>query len=283
MKAIGWATLLVALTTSTGCFSIWGSTQLAGKATIWDESVREEAVPVPGLHEQLRLSIPLVVETTTSPRPMLASGQPDWNAVVPPPVPRPFAFGCSGTQTGEDTVYHSAYRYGRTFKIAYVVGAILEAGYAAAMIIPASNHDSTRIMGGLVALDALGTAALTLVPRKDVFRIEPRPAVTSLPTGCPPGLTFAIGADEVDVDAAGHIGEAGDAALDAWMLHPGAPLVVRFAGTQTTLPITDADRCTWVGEHHPEQRQSCAMYGMPELYTYAALDVPVGALSRVAP
>ncbi len=262
MKTI--TTLAIALTMLTGCFTSWAITQATGSTGILDERVREEKVPAPEVHERLRVSLPLAPATA------LAAGS----------EPAPFALECSSTQSSTNAVYHSAFRYGGTFRKIAAVFFLMEAGFATTYYF-AADHDKpdTQLAVGYFALDALGTAALAITPRKEIFRRTVEPVVSSIRPDCPAGLLLEIAGETFPVDAAGRIGELGEAALDAWMKTPSTPIRVSYHEHVADLQIGQNEVCTWNRTRHQDQ-SACPGYWSSAPLVATSLEVPMGTLTR---
>lgn len=196
---------------TTGCFSTWVGMTASGHPGATDESAREERVPQPGVREHLAVS--------------LVDGQ----------------FKCTSTQTATDVVYHSAYRYGSRWKKTAALMFVTEAALATALYF--SNPDDpgkrlTYLVGaGFFALDAVGTGVIAFIPRKEVYREQSVAVSTPVRDACPEGLSVQIASETYPIDAAGHIGELGDAALADWQraAGPGTDLVIDFEGRSSAM------------------------------------------------
>lgn len=251
----------LSLAMATGCFSSWAITQAAGGQRILDEGVRERSVPLPNVYERLLVAMPLVVQ------------------IAPPSTRMPFRFRCEATQSGRDAVYHSAFRYGKRWKIATAMMFVAEAAIAAAYFFGADQQQpGNQLAAGAFAIDAVGTGALVFAPRKEIYRRDELPVTSHLRSDCPAGLVFEIAGETFPVDAAGGIGELGEAALDGWMQTPGGPIRLSFEGKAIDVRIGYGEQCTWNRSHHPDAAP-CPRY----LHTadiQASLDVPMGTLTR---
>lgn len=249
------AVLALALAAHTGCFASWVTTQATGTQRVWDEGARDVAVPQPGVTEQLAIDLPM---------------QPAGEHV---------ALSCAASQLATDLVHHSAFRYGKRFKLAAAIMFAVEAGSASLMLLTADReHGANYVYGGLLGVDAVGTAAMLLFPRKEVFTRAPRSVITALHTACPDGLVLDVAGDTFPVDAAGQVGELGDAALDAWMTAPNGPLLVTLGGRTAELRVDPSQRCAWQRARTPQPTPSCI--GATGIATArAVLDVPLGTLT----
>nr|MBA3397015.1 hypothetical protein [Deltaproteobacteria bacterium] len=182
-----------------------------------------------------------------------------------------------------DTVYHSAFRYGSKWKKLTAAMVLIEAGLASAYYFGTDRQKpEEQLAVGFFGLDALGTAVLFFVPRKEIYRVDVRPVTTHLRSDCPEGLVLEIAGESYKVDAAGGIGELGLAALDAWMQAPSGGLRAVFEDRTIDLPIRAADLCTWNQARRPGpqggQQAGCG-YGAREVF--AILEVPMGTLTRI--
>jgi hypothetical protein len=259
MRALAMTLLLLG-----GCATTWIGTQVTGTQRAWEEGAREATVPLPGVQERINVKLPLGLIYEAKVLGMI----------------KPLELGCSVHQRANDVVYRSAFRYGKRWKIMTGIMALTEGALAAAFLMSRDEKPEYWLYGGFLAADALVTAALFFIPRKEIYAKEERSVVTPVRSDCPEGLLLSIGADRFPVDAAGRIGEIAEAALDAWMSEPMGPLQLEVAGQVQRFEIGAGERCVWNREHHPE---------LPPCYSGVALrsvllsfEVPVGALSTVA-
>jgi hypothetical protein len=252
---------ILAALASSGCFYSWGVTQLAGKADGWNESVREEAVPQPDTRERLMVTMPLTLAPAAS-------------------VTDPFAFRCQSSQTASNKVYRNAVRYGGTWKKLTAAAFLIEAGIAAATYAFADrSKPAAQLAIGFFGLDALGTAAIFFLPRKEIFDSRTERVTDPFRADCPAGLVLEIGGDTFPVDAAGQIGNVGEAALEAWMLNPSLPIRLTYHDRVIDLPIGQNQVCTWLQVRGLDQSR-CPTYWAAAPTVAATLDVPVGTLTR---
>jgi len=275
------AMIAIGLTVS-GCATTWITTQAVGKPAAWDEGVREVSVPLPGVQERLAIKLSLVTEYTTTNVSTVKPGETTAPYTGASSVAEPFALACSTEQRARDVVYHSAFRYGKRWKLMTGIMALVEGGLATAFLLSKRDqHPEYVVYGGFFALDAAITAGLFFIPRKEIYRKDEQPIVTHVRSDCPEGMTLAVGADRFPVDAAGRIGEVGEAAIDAWMSAPAGQLQLEVAGQVRTLEVGPGEQCVWQRDHHREQPASCTA-PMALRSIVVALDVPVGALTGVA-
>jgi hypothetical protein len=246
-RVVGVAAALGLALGVTGCFASWGAVQISGNARMLEEGAREVSVPLPGVKEVLAVHLPLADDKTSSPETTAATAGAATSA-----TPRVLELGCETTQHATNNVYRSAFRYGKTWKYATAAMFALEAGVAAAFHFGIRDDPQYQLAAGVLAVDALGTAALFFAPRKELYRTEVRPAAIRVRTDCPDGLALDIGGEVYPVDAAGRIGELGAAALDAWMQAPGAPVRIAYAGRTVDMPLGQPELCVWNNSHHPE-------------------------------
>lgn len=223
--------VLIVLAT-TGCFSTWVGMQATGHAGAPDESVREERVPEPGVREHLAITL-------------ADDGH----------------FKCTSSQTATDIVYHSGYRYGSKWKKGAALMFVTEAALATAFYFSNPDDPSKRasylIAAGFLAADAVGTGVIAFIPRKETYREQSFAVTTPVRDVCPDGLSVQIASETYAIDAAGAIGELGDAALAEWQHTPNGELLVDFEGR--TSPIRSDG-----------------------LLHSAVFDVPAGTLAAVA-
>lgn len=235
---------LLLLLAASGCATTWITSQAVGHPEMWDEGVREVRVPEAGVSERLTISLPIQIEY--EPPPFTPAGQP-----APPPVARPFALSCSIDQNANDAVYHSAFRYGKHWKWGTAIAFLLEGAAATAIYATKTDdHPEDVVYAGFFAVDAVVSGALFFAPRKEVYRRDEKPVTTHVRADCPDGMTIAIAGADYAVNAAGRLGELGDAALDQWMASGGEPVEVRVAGQSRALPIGPDERCEWQRVHH---------------------------------
>jgi hypothetical protein len=192
--------ILCALAMTSGCFTSWAITQAAGGQRILDEGGRTERVYVDDAKERLHVRMPFIA----------IAGEP-------------YAFECRSTQTATDEVHHAGFRYGKRWKTTALIMFAIEAGVAAATYFAADmERPENQLAVGLLGADALGTAALVFVPRKETYRRETVPVYSAIRGDCPDGIAVELAGETFPLDAAGRIGELGDAALEAWRRSPGA-------------------------------------------------------------
>lgn len=275
MRALITATMVATLS---GCFSFWGLTQVTGTQSAWEQNVREVSVPMPGVEDQLVVSFPLGFEYESVPY-----RSPSETTPAPPPVKKPFQLTCSAQQRGRDTVYRSAFRYGSRWKKYTAISFLAESAIATAVLL-GGDRDTPKVQlwGGFFALDAIGTAAIFFIPRKDIFQTAEKTVITPVRSDCPEGLVLEIGADSFPVNAAGRLGELGDAALDQWMAAPAGSLQLSLEGRTTLLLVGANEQCAWNRAHHPELTQPCGAYTMVPGTVAGSLSLPVGTLTVVA-
>lgn len=236
-----------------GCATSWITTQATGSQRILDESAREVSVPLPGVTERINVTFPVA-----------ANGS--------------FQLSCSTFQRANDVVYHSAFRYGKKWKITAGVMALLEGALATAFLAGRDEKPEYWAYGGFFAADAVVTAALFFIPRKEVYATREVPVLTPVRSDCPDGTVLSIGMERYPVDAAGRIGELAEAALDAWMKEPMGPLQLEVAGQVRRLEINAPEQCLWRRTHALD---TCyAGLGLPTVLS--SFEVPVGALSTVS-
>lgn len=275
--------LAAVVASSAGCATAWLVTQATNTPRVWDESVREQVVPQPGIDERLTVTLPLVTEY----EPVATPTQPGATMAPPAaPVARPFALTCSADQQARDTVYHSAFRYGSRWKKGMLLMFLAEGAAGAALLLLAADKPENVLIGGFFAIDAIGTGALVFAPRKEIYRHDERPVLTHLRSDCPDGLALVLGGEPFPIDAAGKLGEVGDAALADWMAQPAGPLELEIAGQRRALPIGAAELCAWQRDHQrgaagPSAACSQA-FGVTPRVTAATIVVPAGTLTQVA-
>ena len=201
--------VLVLVLSSTGCFSTWATLQATGHPGAADENVREERVPQPGIREHLTVSI--------------VDGQ----------------FKCTSSQQATDIVYRSGYRYGSRWKKGAALMFVTEAALAAALYFANPEDPSKRmsylLAAGFLAADAVGTGVIAFIPRKEIYNEKTVAVTTPVRNVCPDGLAVQIASETYPIDAAGRIGELGDAALAEWSRTPNSELVIEFGGRTSPL------------------------------------------------
>ncbi len=254
-----------------GCFSTWSLSQVGGNAKIWDEQVREEKVPLAGITERLTVTLPLIVE-------MAAAVPATMTEPYKPPAPLPLRLRCKADQTGKDAVYHSAFRYGRSWKRGAGVMFVIEAAAAASIWLLGDQDGSDLFWGTPLAADALGTGVIFFLPRKEIYRRDIETTRTPFREDCPETLTLSIGQDNFAIDAAGSIDEVGEVALDDWMQSPSGPLLLTLDGRSHEVVLDETDRCTW----NRARQRSCpgVGYGAMQQYTQTVIEVTPGTLTR---
>lgn len=306
-RGVGVAAALGLALGVTGCFASWGAVQISGNQRMLEEGAREVSVPLPGVKEVLAVRLPLA-DGTRSPSGTTAAGA----GAATNATPRVLELGCETTQHARNDVHRSAFRYGKKWKYATATMFVLEAATATAAYFLDRENPQNQLAAGVLAIDALGTAALFFAPRKEIYRTEVQDAANRIRTDCPDGLALDIGGEVYPVDAAGRIGELGAAALDAWMQAPGAPVRIAYAGRTVDVPLGPPEVCVWNNSHHPTpaapaspaaapvdpaspaspaaaapsgpgaQQPVCSRAGSPPpREVSASIEVPLGTLTRV--
>ena len=282
---------------SSGCFTSWAGMRLGGKPGAWDEHVREETVPLPGISERLVVALPLRSPT--------------------------FELECNSVQNGNDAVYHSAYRYGSGWKKATGIMFLAEAALGAVLLATEANtKPGNVVLGAFLAADGLGTGVLFFVPQEgglparrqggddlDPRRLPRRPrarhrrrvipgrrcgpprrgrrrrvrcvarggsARRDRPAAASARVPYAPPAYGAPVTQT-----APTSAAAVAMAPPGAapgPLLVSFDGKSQELPLGYIDRCVLNHVRHPETPPCSSTNTL----VTAMFEVPVGTLGRVA-
>jgi hypothetical protein len=211
---------------TTGCFTTWVGLRAAGLNGAGNEGVREERVPLPGIQE--RLVVALESEKIH---------------------PSGFAFACHADQHGRDAMYRTSYRYGSGWKKITAIMFVAEAAISAVFLLTEPEMPENKplqVAGGVFfGIDAIGTAALFFIPRKELYERTEIAVATPIRSACPDGVTIEISGDTFPLDAAGGLGELGNEAFDQWMTKPNGSLLVTFAGRTAMIDVSDADRCAW--------------------------------------
>jgi hypothetical protein len=287
-RALAIATALALAAGSGGCFTAWVGTQASGKQQVWDERVRQERVPLPGIEESIDVSLPLARQYPPPPAPDPAqAGAAPQDGAAPPPAPAPAApqaplpleLRCDTAQRARDEVYRQAFRYDRRWRLITTAAFALEA-VGATMLLLSAQDPVNMVYGGALAVDAVGTGIIRFLPRKEIYRKDVVDVSTPIRTDCPDGTVLEIGGEPYPVDAAGRVGELAEEALDQWMRAPVGTLRVRVRGWSAELPVRDEDRCAW--NRSRGAAQACgSMFEAPAQAVSARLLVPVGALSSV--
>lgn len=210
----------------TGCFTTWVGLRAAGYPGAGDEGVREQRVPLPGIDERLVVSL--------APEKITPSG---------------FSFSCTASQRGRDAMYRASYRYGSGFKKGTAIMFIAEAAMSAVFLLTEPKNEMNKplqVVGGVFfGVDAIGTAALFFIPRKELYSRAEIAVETPIRSVCPEGVMVEIASETFPLNALGELGELGSAAFDQWMSRPTGALIVTFAGRSAMIDVNDADRCVW--------------------------------------
>jgi hypothetical protein len=265
--------------TCSGCFTMWTTTQLSGTQRVWDEGVREQAVPLDGVEERLAVELPLAIMHEVPP-PTTTSTTTSATIPVTPAKELPFALTCVTTQRGQDEVYHSAFRYGTSWKKGAALMFLIEGLSGSAMLFLGERSGSDIVWGSFLAADAVGSAAIFFIPRKEIYRRDVVEVVTPIRDDCPAGLALEIAGESYPVDAAGRIGELGETALDDWMQQPSGIVRVTLPGQSTDLILGAAERCTWNRARQRTMGEGCTYQAVPSQTATASLLVPAGTLTR---
>ncbi|MCX5741050.1 MAG: hypothetical protein NT062_00970 [Proteobacteria bacterium] len=267
---------IVALATlaATGCGTSWLVSQAAGQQRGWDEQVSEARVPRGGYTERLVLSLPLAIAYEEIPT--ATAGTTTRGAA------RPFAIACDGYQDGHDLLSHSAFRYGSRWKKGTAISFLIEGAFAALFLATADpvKHPGYYVGGGFLALDDAVALGTFFIPRKEIYAEDDVAVSTHLRDDCPDGLALAIGADVFPIDAAGRIGELGEAALAQWMEAPTGALRATLAGQVGDLVVGVDEQCAWLREHAAGPTRPACLGTSRPLAVTASLPVPAGTLTR---
>lgn len=276
--------ILAGLVLASGCATVSVTAYAAGKTPAFNENERVESVPLPGFTEELHVEFVAAGQrprsrrtTTTRPsKPRVVSTEP-----LPPEL------SCKVTQTGQSVDHIAASRYGKKWKWATASFFVLEAAVAALYLLSdapdGKSNVPRRVGGGYLALDALVTAGLFFVPKRDVLETKPRTVVTTVRRDCPAGLVVEAGGKRVEVDARGKLGPVGVQVLDRAMAEPTARIDVRFGSYSAVIAPTPDQRCAWLRGRRKsaEARAVCAdavgRYGRQPITT--TLQVAPGTLS----
>ena len=270
MKAI----ILALLATTSGCFTSWAITQSSGNQRILDEGVRQEHVPLPDVRERLHVTMPLAPQRAPKFRTAATASSVNQFDELP------FAFECVSTQTASDTVYRSGFRYGSRWKKVAAAMFVMEAGIAAAYFFASDREKpGNQLAIGFFGLDAVGTAALLFVPRKEVYRQDVEPVFSRIRSDCPTGLILEIAGETFPVDAAGRVGELGEAALDGWMRTPSTPIRLTYRDRVIDLQLGQNEVCTW-NRMRSQDQSACPAYWSSSPAITASIEVPMGTLTQ---
>ncbi|MBX3158063.1 MAG: hypothetical protein KF773_18995 [Deltaproteobacteria bacterium] len=271
---VGTAVAVALAVAGGGCFTSWAITQAVGGQRILDEKTRSEAVPIPGVKEELRVRLPLREELLVTPAGSLEA-----------PRPLPFALDCRTNQFARDQVHRVAFRYGSTWKKIAVMMLVIEAGIAASVYLGNDQDPGAQVVAGFFAADALASGVLALAPRKDVSGSETVPRTSPIRDDCPEGLELAIGGERYPVDAAGGVGEVGFAAIDGWMQQPIGRMDVILGDRAVPVIVGDLELCQWNRARHPPPPGGGSDPRCPLVLptsAYATMPVPVGTLTHIA-
>jgi hypothetical protein len=239
-----------------------------------DENAREQAVPIPGVEERLAVVLHF------SGRPLPAQAGSAQGAAPRPRTDGPLELECSVTQHGRDTVYRAATRYGKSWKRWTAVFFLLEGLSASGLLLLGDDSAGNIASGVYLALDALGTGILFFAPRHDVYEQKEREVVTRVRDDCPAGLTLELDGGHVPVDAAGAVGELGQALFEQHMTRAQAPMRLRIGDSVVDVGLSAEDRCKWArGRSHEAARELCAGgTGYGRASVRVELEVPTGTL-----
>lgn len=201
-----------------GCATGWIATQAVGGQRALDEDAHDVHVPQPGIEEHLTVTLGPLADGVT----------------------------CQVAQGGHDIVYHQAFRYGSRWKKMTALAFLIEGAAGAALLLTASDKDPNNYLyGGFLALDAAVTAPLFFIPRKEIYRHDDVYVTTPVRSDCPDGLALEIDGNAYPIDAAGHVGDLGNAALAEWAKTRATSLRVTLSGQArdlvagtVTIPVT---------------------------------------------
>jgi hypothetical protein len=191
-----------------GCATGWIMTQAVGGQRALDEGSHDVHVPQPGIEEHLTVSMAPMADSLT----------------------------CQVAQGGHDIVYHQAFRYGSRWKKTTAIAFLVEGALGAVLLLTASDKEPNNYLyGGFLALDAVVTAPLFFIPRKEIYRHDDVYVTTPVRTDCPEGLALEIDGNAYPIDAAGRVGELGTAALAEWAKTRASSLRVTLGGQERDL------------------------------------------------
>ncbi len=282
MNARGFAVELAALSlalavASSGCATTWAISQAAAGRPPIDENAREEAVPLPGVREQLEVVLHFSGRPIQKPAGTSSS--------APTPQPRtdgPLELDCALTQHGHETVYRASTRYGKSWKKWTAVFFVLEGLSGAALLAFGDDTAGTIGSGIYLSLDALGTGILFFAPRRDVYEQKEREVVTNVRNDCPEGLLLEVDGRLAPVDALGGVGELGQALFEQHLKGSAEPLRIRVGDQVSEVYLTADDRCRWARGRQDEAAAAICAEGASSYRGRASarvvLDVPLGSL-----
>jgi hypothetical protein len=265
-----------------GCATFWGFSQALSGRPPFEEDSREQAVPLPGVTEQLGV----VLHLEGKPLPPAATGTTAAPKTTAVPAPRDPEVECVVAQTGREQVYRAATYYGRTWKWMTGISFLIE-GALGALYLIAGDRTTHYVYGGYFAADALVTGILFFAPRRHTYDRSERKRSVRVRSDCPAGLLLEIAGRPVPVDADGQLSPLTLALLERHITTVPEPIRVRLGPYAGELTLDPALRCEWARRRSlPAATELCKMAGASESSTRPdraslplVLDVPLGLLT----
>jgi len=194
---------------------------------------------------------------------------------------------CTVNQTGRNIEYVAASRYGRTWKLVTAIAFIAEAAVAAIYLLSdapnGSANTNRRIGGGLLGIDALITAGMFFIPRRDVLETRQRQVTTLVRKDCPAGVSLEFDGKRITVDHRGNLSVLGPELLDQAMASHSGQLTVRYGKYSAPIAISPRQRCVWLRARGKGQLATdvcmTSAHGGRHGPVTATLDVTPGTLS----
>lgn len=244
---------------ASGCATVSVTAWAAGKTPAFNENERVESVPLPGFSEQLRVELrPAGVQPRRRTTTRRSTATPVSTQPLPPEL------GCKVTQTGQSVDHIAASRYGSKWKWATASFFVLEAALSALYLLSdapdGQSNVPRRLFGGWLGLDALVTAGMFFIPKRDVLETKQRTVVTPVRSDCPAELVVSVDGKRVNVDARGKLDPLGVQLLDRAMAEPRSSVEVRFGRHSAVIAPTPGQRCRWLRSrrNYDAARQVCA-------------------------
>jgi hypothetical protein len=275
---------------SGGCATMWGLSKIISDKPPFEEKSSEQAVPLPGVKEQLVVTLHLegkpvppanAANTPTTPTPPPAAGA----SASQPPEP---VVECLVAQTGREEVYHAATYYGRNWKWLTGISFVIEAALGTALLL-GGDKTTHYVFGAYWAADALVTGVLYFAPERSSYEHFERNTLSRVRHDCPEGLLIELAGRPVPVDADGALSPLALALLGRHMTTTPEPIRVRMGAFGEEIALDPALRCSWARRRSlPAAAELCKVAGAERPLTSTgasspavAIEVPLGLLTTL--
>jgi hypothetical protein len=264
------ATLVLVAGLSSGCASFWAVAEVTDLS--WSQGEYKEVEPLAPPEKRVRVSAeyeapppppppalpPVAAEPVTQP-PVLEPGPV---TIVPAPLVvvsdprRPLPVGALRLnclvekRNPRERVNETKFRYDGTWKALMVFFFISEAAFSTLLISASTKEGEPKVpllvMGGVLGLDALGTAVLFFHPPEERKRVyEQEGPWNELSSACPSTLEVETPTGSVPVTAQREMTGFGEWLLQETVWSEEAKIALRAGASRNELNPTMSERCRW--------------------------------------